>query len=84
MAKEEEKIRAEGVVIEALPGTQFRVRLDNGHEVLAYLAGKMRKYYIRILLGDRVAVEMSPYDLSRGRITFRQRKNAPAPVDPNR
>ncbi len=81
MAKEEEKIRAEGVVVEALPGTQFRVRLDNGHEVLAYLAGKMRKYYIRILLGDRVAVEMSPYDLSRGRITFRQRKNAPAPVD---
>ena len=84
MANEEEKIRAEGVVVEALPGTQFRVKLDNGHEVLAYLAGKMRKYYIRILLGDRVAVEMSPYDLSRGRITFRQRKNAPAPVDPNR
>ena len=81
MAKEEEKIRAEGVVIEALPGTQFRVRLDNGHEVLAYLAGKMRKYYIRILLGDRVAVEMSPYDLARGRITFRQRKNAPAPTE---
>ena len=81
MATEEDKIRAEGVVIEALPGTQFRVRLENGHEVLAYLSGKMRKYYIRILLGDRVAVEMSPYDLTRGRITFRQRKNAPAPVD---
>jgi translation initiation factor IF-1 len=62
MAKEEDKIRAEGVVIEALPGTQFRVRLDNGHEVLAYLSGKMRKHYIRILLGDRVAMEMSPYD----------------------
>ncbi len=77
MAKEEDKIRADGVVIEALPGTQFRVRLDNGHEVLAYLSGKMRKYYIRILLGDHVAVEMSPYDLTRGRITFRQRKNAP-------
>ena len=60
MAKEEDKIRAEGVVVEALPGTQFRVRLDNGHEVLAYLSGKMRKYYIRILLGDHVAVEMSP------------------------
>ena len=58
------------------------VRLDNGHEVLAYLSGKMRKYYIRILLGDHVAVEMSPYDLTRGRITFRQRKNAPAPVEP--
>ena len=74
MAKEEGKIKMDGVVFEALPGTQFRVRLENGHEVLAYLSGKMRKYYIRILLGDRVAVEMSPYDLSRGRITFRQRK----------
>ena len=81
MAKEEDKIRADGVVVEALPGTQFRVRLENGHEVLAYLAGKMRKYYIRILLGDRVSVEMSPYDLGRARITFRQRKNAPPPVD---
>ncbi len=79
MAKEEEKIRAEGVVVEALPGTQFRVRLDNGHEVLAYLSGKMRKHYIRILLGDRVVMEMSPYDLTRARITFRQRKTA-APV----
>ena len=75
MAKDEDKIKVEGTVIEALPGTQFRVELDNGHEVLAYLSGKMRKYYIRILLGDRVAVEMSPYDLSRGRITFRYRKN---------
>ncbi len=80
MAKEEDKIRAEGVVVEALPGTQFRVRLDNGHEVLAYLSGKMRKHYIRILLGDRVSMEMSPYDLTRARITFRQRKSAPAPV----
>ncbi|MGE5248705.1 MAG: translation initiation factor IF-1 [Bacteroidota bacterium] len=80
MAKDEGKIRMEGTVIEALPGTQFRVRLENGHEVLAYLAGKMRKYYIRILLGDRVSVEMSPYDLTRGRITFRHRK-APAPVE---
>jgi len=58
------------------------VKLDNGHEVLAYLSGKMRKYYIRILLGDRVSVEMSPYDLSRGRITFRFRKQqSPASVD---
>ena len=71
MAKEEDKIRAEGLVVEALPGTQFRVRLDNGHEVLAYLSGKMRKHYIRILLGDRVAMEMSPYDLTKGRIVFR-------------
>lgn len=73
MAKEEDKIRADGVVIEALPGTQFRVRLENGHEVLAYLSGKMRKYYIRILPGDQVKVEMSPYDLTRGRITWREK-----------
>ena len=77
MTKEEGKIKVDGLVIEALPGTQFRVRLDNGQEVLAYLSGKMRKHYIRILLGDRVALEMSPYDMARGRITFRQRKNAP-------
>ncbi|MCS7010081.1 MAG: translation initiation factor IF-1 [Anaerolineales bacterium] len=70
----EEKIQVEGTVVEALPGTQFKVRLDNGHEVLAYLSGRMRKYYIRILLGDRVKVEMSPYDLTRGRITYRQKK----------
>jgi len=81
MAKEDDKLVVEGTVIEALPGTQFRVRLENGHEVLAYLSGKMRKFYIRILLGDRVKVEMSPYDLTRGRITFRQRKMAPAPVE---
>jgi len=74
MAKNEGKIELEGTVIEALPGTQFRVRLDNGHEVLAYLSGKMRKYYIRILLGDRVRVEVSPYDLSRGRIVYREKK----------
>lgn len=70
----EEKILVDGTVIEALPGTQFRVLLDNGHEVLAYLSGKMRRYYIRILLGDRVKMEMSPYDLSRARITYRQKK----------
>jgi len=70
----EEKIQVEGTVIEALPGTQFRVQLDNGHEVLAYLSGKMRRYYIRILLGDRVKLEMSPYDLTRGRITYREKK----------
>jgi translation initiation factor IF-1 len=76
MAKEEGKVNVEGTVIEALPGTQFKVRLDNDHEVLAYLSGKMRKYYIRILLGDRVRVEMSPYDLTRGRIVYRYRKEA--------
>ncbi len=74
MAKKEEKIRMEGTVIKALPGTQFKVELENGHEILAYLAGKMRKHYIRVLLGDRVTVEMSPYDLSRGRIVYRHKK----------
>lgn len=85
MTKEDGKIKVDGLVIEALPGTQFRVKLDNGHEVLAYLSGKMRKHYIRILLGDRVALEMSPYDMTRGRITFRQRKQSasaqPAPTE---
>jgi translation initiation factor IF-1 len=79
MAKDEDKIQVEGIVIEALPGTQFKVRLDNGHEVLAYLSGKMRKYYIRILLGDRVKVDMSPYDLTRGRIVYRHKKAAAVP-----
>jgi len=74
MAKKEEKIELEGTIIEALPATQFRVKLDNDHEVLAYLSGKMRKYYIRILLGDRVRVEVSPYDLTRGRIVYRYKK----------
>ncbi|MFN3822263.1 MAG: translation initiation factor IF-1 [bacterium] len=79
MAREEEKIQVEGTVIEALPGTQFRVRLENNHEVLAYLSGKMRKYYIRILLGDKVRVEMSPYDLTRGRIVYRHKKHVDEP-----
>jgi len=73
--KKEDKIDVEGTVIEALPGTQFRVRLENGHEILAYLSGKMRKYYIRILLGDRVRVELSPYDLTRGRIVYRYKRS---------
>ncbi|MEE9508074.1 MAG: translation initiation factor IF-1 [Anaerolineales bacterium] len=80
MPKKEEKIEVEGTVTEALKATQFRVELDNGHKVLAYLSGKMRKYYIRILLGDRVRVELSPYDLTRGRITYRYKKGGgPAP-----
>ena len=70
-----ERIQVEGTIVEALPATQFKVRLENGHEVLAYLSGRMRKYYIRILLGDHVRVEMSPYDLTRGRIVYRQKKN---------
>lgn len=74
MVKTEEKIEVEGTVVEALPDTQFTVELENGHEVLAYLSGKMRKYYIRVLLGDRVKVELSPYDLTRGRIVYRYKK----------
>lgn len=76
MAKQaEDKLEMEGTVVEALPNTQFTVELDNGHKVLAYLSGKMRKYYIRILLGDRVRVELTPYDLTRGRITYRYKKS---------
>jgi translation initiation factor IF-1 len=67
----EEKIEVEGEIVEALPSLMFRVRLDADHEVLAKISGKMRKHYIRILPGDRVKVELSPYDLTRGRITFR-------------
>ncbi len=74
MSKKEDKIETEGTIVEALPNTQFRVELDNGHQVLAYLSGKMRKYYIRILLGDRVRVELSPYDLTRGRIVYRYKR----------
>jgi len=64
-------IQMMGTVTEVLPNTTFRVKLENGHEVLAYVSGKMRKNYIRILQGDRVAVDLSPYDLTRGRITYR-------------
>jgi len=74
LAKEKEKIELQGTVTDCLPGTQFKVRLDNDHEVLAYLSGKMRRYYIRVLLGDRVLVELSPYDLTRGRITYRYKQ----------
>lgn len=71
MAEKEEAIQVEGTVREALPNTQFRVELENGHKVLAHISGKMRQHYIRILPGDRVVVELSAYDLSRGRITYR-------------
>jgi len=70
----EQKMEVEGTVIETLPNTFFKVKLDNDHEVLAYLSGKMRRYYIRVLLGDRVLVEISPYDLTRGRITYRYKQ----------
>jgi translation initiation factor IF-1 len=71
MSPKEEAIEVEGTVIEPLPNAMFRVELDNGHRVLAHISGKMRMYFIRILPGDRVKVELSPYDLTRGRITYR-------------
>jgi len=67
----EDAIEVEGVVLEPLPNAMFRVGLENGHKVLAHVSGKMRMHYIRILAGDKVKVELSPYDLTRGRITFR-------------
>ncbi len=72
MAKEE-PIEVEGVVVEPLPNAQFKVKLDNGHVVLAHISGKMRMHYIRILAGDKVTVELSPYDLNRGRIIYRSK-----------
>ncbi|CAG0997451.1 Translation initiation factor IF-1 [Rhodocyclaceae bacterium] len=80
MAKEE-LIEMNGVVDEVLPDSRYRVTLDNGHTLVAYSAGKMRKHHIRILAGDKVSLEMSPYDLSKGRITFRhiEGRNSPPP-----
>jgi translation initiation factor IF-1 len=72
MAKEDQ-IEMEGTVVETLPNTMFRVELENGHVVTAHISGKMRKHYIRILTGDNVTVEMTPYDLTKGRITYRAR-----------
>ena len=69
----EEHIEMEGTVVETLPNTMFRVELDNGHVVTAHISGKMRKHYIRILTGDKVTVQLTPYDLSKGRITYRTR-----------
>ena len=69
----EEPIRTEGRIVEALPNTQFMVELENGHRILAHIAGKMRKNFIRIVPGDRVTVEITPYDLSKGRIVYRER-----------
>lgn len=79
MAKEE-LIEMNGVVMEVLPDSRYRVTLDNGHDLVAYSAGKMRKHHIRILAGDKVSLELSPYDLSKGRITFRhlEGRNTPA------
>ena len=72
MAKEEQ-IEMEGTVIDTLPNTMFRVELENGHVVTAHISGKMRKHYIKIMTGDTVTVELTPYDLTKGRITFRER-----------
>ena len=71
MAKSDDKIEVEGEITEALPSTMFRVKVDDGHDVLATISGKLRKHYIRLLPGDRVKVELTPYDLTRGRITYR-------------
>ena len=72
MAKEE-SIEVEGTVLEPLPNAMFRVELDNGHKILAHISGKMRMHFIRILTGDKVKVQLSPYDLTRGRITYRHK-----------
>ena len=69
----EESIEVEGTVLEPLPNAMFRVELDNGHKILAHVSGKMRMHFIRILVGDKVKVQLSPYDLTRGRITFRHK-----------
>ncbi len=71
MAKKEQTIKVEGTVVEALPNAMFRVELENGHRVLGHVAGKMRMHFIKILPGDKVALELSPYDLTKGRITYR-------------
>jgi translation initiation factor IF-1 len=83
MAKEE-LIEMSGVVMEVLPDSRYRVTLDNGHDLIAYSAGKMRKHHIRILAGDKVSLELSPYDLSKGRITFRHIETRGAPSSPPR
>ena len=83
MAKEEH-LEMNGVVSEVLPDSRFRVTLDNGHELIAYSAGKMRKHRIRILAGDKVSLELSPYDLSKGRITFRHIETRAGAVPPQR
>ena len=71
MASQKEVIKLTGIVVEALPNTQFRVELENGHIIVAHMSGKMRKNYIRLVPGDRVEVELTPYDLTKGRISFR-------------
>jgi translation initiation factor IF-1 len=71
MARKEEKVEFEGEVVEAFRNRMFKIKLDNGHETLGYMAGRMKRYRIRVFLGDRVRIELSPYDLNRGRIVYR-------------
>ena len=73
MASQKEVIKLQGKVVEALPNTQFVVELENGHRIIAHISGKMRKHYIRLVPGDKVEVELTPYDLTKGRISFRMR-----------
>lgn len=73
MKQKEESIEAEGVVLKVLPATMYRVKLEGGHEILAHISGKMRKHFIKIATGDKVTVEISPYDLTKGRISFRHK-----------
>lgn len=80
MASQKEVIKLVGKVVEALPNTQFNVELENGHTVLGHISGKMRKHYIRLVPGDKVEVELTPYDLTKGRICFRL-KDEPRPVE---
>ena len=83
MAKEE-LLEMNGVVSEVMPDARYRVTLDNGHDLVAYSAGKMRKHHIRIIAGDKVTLEISPYDLTKGRITFRHIETRSAPTSPQR
>lgn len=82
MAKEDQ-IEMDGTVVDVLPNTMFRVQLENGHVVIAHISGKMRKNYIRILKGDKVTVQLTPYDLTKGRITFRSRDGKTTENNPN-
>lgn len=77
MASQKEVIKMVGKVVEALPGTKFKVELENGHTIIAHISGRMRRHYIRLVPGDKVEVEMTPYDLTQGRISFRLRDERP-------
>ena len=80
MAVEKEVIKLTGIVLKALPGAQFEVELENGHTIIGHISGKMRKHYIRLVAGDKVEVELTPYDLTKGRIIFRLKDNEPVNI----